>query len=62
VFDTLFLGNVHIVTPYHKLLDFMQSAVNASTLKGMSPVHASKVTKRGGRAPNQFTILFTLVF
>jgi adenylosuccinate synthase len=52
--DTLFLGNVHIVTPYHKLLDFMQSAVNASTLKGMSPVHASKVTKRGIRLDHLF--------
>eukprot|EP00668_Euglena_longa_P019585 GGOE01024363.1.p1 GENE.GGOE01024363.1~~GGOE01024363.1.p1 ORF type:complete len:1185 (+),score=397.63 GGOE01024363.1:384-3557(+) len=52
--ETLFVGNVHIVTPYHKLLDFLQSATNASTLKGMSPVHASKVTKRGIRLDHLF--------
>lgn len=47
--DRLFIGNVSVVTPYHKLLDLLQSAINSSTLKGMSPVHASKVTKRGIR-------------
>lgn len=45
----LFIGNVHIVTPYHKLLDLLTSPANSSTLKGMSPIHASKVTKRGIR-------------
>jgi adenylosuccinate synthase len=45
----LFIGNVHIVAPYHKLLDMILSPVNSSTLKGMSPVHGSKVTKRGIR-------------
>jgi len=45
----LFIGNVHIVTPYHKLLDLLTSPPNSSTLKGMSPIHASKVTKRGIR-------------
>ncbi|EPY35330.1 adenylosuccinate synthase [Angomonas deanei] len=45
----LFIGNVHVVAPYHKLLDLLGSGKNASTLKGMSPVHASKVTKRGIR-------------
>lgn len=45
----LFVGNVHIVTPYHKLLDLLTSPPNSSTLKGMSPIHASKVTKRGIR-------------
>ena len=52
--DYLFVGNVHIVTPYHKLLDFLLSATNASTLKGMAPVHASKVTKRGIRLDHLF--------
>jgi adenylosuccinate synthase len=45
---------VQIVTPYHKLLDFMLSAANSSTLKGMSPVHACKVTKRGIRLDHLF--------
>lgn len=52
--DTLFIGNVHIVTPYHKLLDLLSSANNASTLKGMAPIHASKVTKRGIRLDDVF--------
>lgn len=45
----LWIGNVHIVTPYHKLIDLLTSAPNSSTLKGMSPIHASKVTKKGIR-------------
>ena len=47
--NRLFIGNVHIVTPYHKLLDLITSAPNSSTLKGMAPIHASKVTKKGPR-------------
>lgn len=43
-----------IVTPYHKLLDLLGSATNASTLKGISPVHASKATKRGIRLDHIF--------
>eukprot|EP00672_Neobodo_designis_P003919 CAMPEP_0174854736 /NCGR_PEP_ID=MMETSP1114-20130205/31924_1 /TAXON_ID=312471 /ORGANISM="Neobodo designis, Strain CCAP 1951/1" /LENGTH=582 /DNA_ID=CAMNT_0016089445 /DNA_START=102 /DNA_END=1850 /DNA_ORIENTATION=+ len=45
----LFIGNVHVVAPYHKLLDMILSPPNSSTLKGMSPIHGSKVTKRGIR-------------
>lgn len=52
--NRLFVGNVSIVTPYHKLLDLLASPVNASTLKGMAPVHASKVTKRGIRLDHIF--------
>lgn len=52
--DTLFIGNVSVVTPYHKLLDLLVSAVNASTLKGMSPAHASKVTKHAIRLDHIF--------
>jgi adenylosuccinate synthase len=52
--DRLWIGNVHIVAPYHKLLDMILSAVNSSTMKGMSPVHASKVTKRGIRLDHIF--------
>eukprot|EP01061_Rhynchopus_euleeides_P012594 TRINITY_DN22268_c0_g3_i1.p1 TRINITY_DN22268_c0_g3~~TRINITY_DN22268_c0_g3_i1.p1 ORF type:complete len:654 (+),score=279.32 TRINITY_DN22268_c0_g3_i1:76-1962(+) len=47
--DRLFIGNCHVVTPYHKLLDLLLSGANASTLKGMSFVHSSKVKKRGIR-------------
>uniref|UniRef100_A0A0A9XHA8 Adenylosuccinate synthetase n=1 Tax=Lygus hesperus TaxID=30085 RepID=A0A0A9XHA8_LYGHE len=52
--NSLFVGNVCIVTPYHKLIDLLGSAANASTLKGISPVHASKVTKRGIRLDHIF--------
>ncbi|KAG5509600.1 hypothetical protein JKF63_06305 [Porcisia hertigi] len=52
--DRLFIGNVCIVTPYHKLLDLLGSATNSSTLKGMAPVHGSKVTKRGIRLDHIF--------
>eukprot|EP00755_Sulcionema_specki_P021917 Sspe_Gene.75240::Locus_47017_Transcript_1_1_Confidence_1.000_Length_2310::g.75240::m.75240/K01939/purA, ADSS; adenylosuccinate synthase len=52
--DRLLIGNVHIVTPYHKLMDLMSSGANASTLKGMSPVHASKAKKRGIRMDHLF--------
>ncbi|KAG5484383.1 hypothetical protein LSCM4_07950 [Leishmania orientalis] len=52
--DRLFIGNVCIVTPYHKLLDLLGSAANASTLKGMAPVHGSKVMKRGIRLDHIF--------
>eukprot|EP00811_Abedinium_folium_P011045 NODE_2021_length_2310_cov_7.443426.p1 GENE.NODE_2021_length_2310_cov_7.443426~~NODE_2021_length_2310_cov_7.443426.p1 ORF type:complete len:687 (-),score=228.67 NODE_2021_length_2310_cov_7.443426:113-2173(-) len=49
--DRLFVGNVHIVCPHHKLLDLMSSwrAPNASTIQGMAPVHASKARRRGLR-------------
>ncbi|RNF06265.1 putative adenylosuccinate synthetase [Trypanosoma rangeli] len=52
--DRLFIGNVNVVTPYHKLLDVLASAPNSSTLKGMAPAHASKVTKRGIRLDHIF--------
>ena len=40
------MGNVHLVCPHHKLLDLISSwdAPNLSTLQGMGPVHASKVS------------------
>jgi adenylosuccinate synthase len=56
----LFIGNVHIVTPFHKLLDMLLSAANSSTLKGMSPIHGSKVTKRGIRLDHIFNDEATL--
>lgn len=52
--EKLFVGNVQIVTPYHKLMDLVASAKNASTLQGMSPVHQSKVGKRGLRLDDLF--------
>jgi len=50
----LFVGNVHIVGPHHKILDFALSPPNSSTLMGMSYVHASKVAKRGIRLDHLF--------
>lgn len=52
--DRLFVGNVCIVTPYHKLLDLLGSAPNSSTLKGMAPAHGSKVRKCGIRLDHIF--------
>ncbi len=53
-YDDLYVGNVHIVTPYHKLMDFLMKPTNASTLKGMSPAHSSKVWKTGLRLYDLF--------
>jgi len=50
----LFVGDVHIVGPHHKILDFALSAANSSTLMGMSYVHASKVMKKGLRLDHLF--------
>ena len=49
--ERLFIGNVHLVCPHHKLLDLIGSwnAPNLSTLMGMGPVHASKASRRGLR-------------
>ena len=52
--NRLFVGNVHIVTPYHKILDFIVNPSNSSTLQGMSPSHASKVWKKGLRLDDLF--------
>jgi adenylosuccinate synthase len=52
--NKLFVGNVHIVTPYHKLMDFLGNPNNSSTLKGISPIHSSKVRKRGLRLDHLF--------
>jgi len=54
--DRLFIGNVHLVCPHHKLLDLIGSwaAPNLSTLQGMGPVHASKAMRRGLRLDHLF--------
>lgn len=52
-YSNLTIGNVTIVTPYHKILDALGSK-NSSTLKGMSPSHSSKVTKKGLRLDDLF--------
>lgn len=58
--DRLLIGNVHIVCPHHKLLDMIMSPINSSTLKGMSPIHSSKVTKRGIRLDHIFNDAATM--
>jgi adenylosuccinate synthase len=52
----LFVGNVHLVCPHHKLLDLMGSwkNTNMSTLQGMGPVHASKARRKGLRLDHLF--------
>ncbi len=52
--DRLFVGNTYITLPHHKLLDFLTKPPNASTLKGISEVHSSKVRKRGIRMDHIF--------
>jgi len=52
-YANLFVGNVSITTPYHKIIDSLGQA-NSSTLKGISPVHASKVRKMGPRLNDIF--------
>mmetsp|Transcript_49382 Transcript_49382/g.159647 ORF Transcript_49382/g.159647 Transcript_49382/m.159647 type:complete len:708 (+) Transcript_49382:69-2192(+) len=54
--ERLFIGNVHLVCPHHKLLDLIGSwdAPNRSTLQGMGPVHASKASRRGLRLDHLF--------
>ncbi len=61
--DRLHIDNVHITTPYHKLMDLLRNLPqdvakipedelilnNASTLQGIAPVHMSKVNKTGPR-------------
>jgi adenylosuccinate synthase len=61
--NKLFIGNVHVVTPYHKLMDVMRNIgyisgvedlsklilKNVSTLQGIAPVHGSKAWKNGPR-------------
>lgn len=52
-YSNLIVGNVHIVTPYHKIIDAL-GAANSSTIQGMSPIHSSKVTKKGLRLDDLF--------
>jgi len=54
--DRLFIGNVHLVCPHHKLLDLMGSwkNPNMSTLQGMGPVHGSKAKRLGLRMDHLF--------
>ncbi len=52
--DKLFVGNVHVVGPQHKVLDFALNPPNSSTLMGMSYIHASKAMKRGLRLDHLF--------
>ncbi len=53
-YPDLYVGNVHIVTPYHKLIDLIGNPKNSSTLKGMSPIHSTKAMKRGLRMNHLF--------
>jgi adenylosuccinate synthase len=52
--ERLIVGNVHLVTPYHRLLDLLTNPNNTSTLRGMGPASASKVSRRGLRINDVF--------
>src|SRR3989338_6455376 len=52
--NRFFVGNTHIVGPYHKILDFMVNPSNSSTLQGISFSHISKVWKRSIRLDDLF--------
>jgi adenylosuccinate synthase len=52
--NRLFVGNVHLVLPTYKILDFALSPPNSSTLMGMSYVHAAKAAKKGLRLDHLF--------
>ncbi|MBW2967994.1 adenylosuccinate synthetase [Candidatus Woesearchaeota archaeon] len=43
--DRLYIDNIHLVAPYHKIMDFVGKPPNSSTLQGIWPVHASKAAK-----------------
>jgi adenylosuccinate synthase len=53
-YSNLIIGNVSLVMPYHKIMDAFGKA-NSSTLKGMSPIHSSKVRKQGLRLDDLHT-------
>jgi len=50
----LYVGNVFIVTPAHKIMDAFGKLENTSTIKGMAPAHSSKVARRGLRLDHLF--------
>lgn len=52
--ERLYVGNTHIVGPYHKILDFIVNPSNSSTLKGISFSHISKVWKKSIRLDDLF--------
>jgi len=52
--NRFFIGNVHLVCPHHKIMDFALSPTNSSTLMGMSYIHSSKSRKRGLRLNDLF--------
>lgn len=44
-YDNLSIGNFHITTPYHRIMDIVGSVNNFSTWSGVAPVHASKAKR-----------------
>jgi len=47
--NKLFIGNIFLIAPYHKLMDFIGNPTNSSTLQAVSPIHASKAKKQALR-------------
>jgi len=40
-YDHLKIGNMHLITPYHRVMDLLRSKSNTSTGQGISPIFAS---------------------
>jgi adenylosuccinate synthase len=54
--EKLFIGNSHITTPYHAIMDLIGKPPNSSTLQGVSDAAASMVTKTGVRLEHLFNL------
>jgi len=48
-YSKLFVGNFHVTTPYHRIMDLLGSTHNSSTLSGVGPSHASKARRNSIR-------------
>jgi adenylosuccinate synthase len=53
-YDNLKIGNSHIITPYHRIMDIVGSKSNTSTWSGVAPAHASKAKRQCPRLDDLF--------
>ncbi|MBD3203039.1 hypothetical protein GF327_01990 [Candidatus Woesearchaeota archaeon] len=54
--NNLFIGNVKLVAPYHKIMDFIGKPPLSSTLMGMSEAHGHMYRKKGLRLNDVFNL------
>src|SRR3989344_6140395 len=52
--DNLAVGNFHLITPYHRIMDILGSKSNSSTGVGIKAAHESKVRKTSVRLDQIF--------